>query len=284
MFTNPWGLRLAANVLKSYRYLTSAVGSRRARQLSRAELVLRVARRLGGPGWQASQPPTLDALVGSAPSVTTATDVLKWLGLTQNEISELLREFEGVTAEIEAAYSAAELTCPPEWAVESSTSAVLYCLTRIRKPASVIETGIANGHSSFVVLSAMHRNGVGHLASIDIRPDVGGLVPSSLAGRWNKVIITGQRPGLDLLRERLRQHGPVDIFFHDGDHRFLGQMLDYRIAQELLWPDGILMSDDINTTSAWLDAGALNILPPRRLVLLDRRKAVGFATAATRPE
>jgi len=141
----------------------------------------------------------------------------------------------------------------------------------------MIETGIANGHSSFVILSAMRKNAMGHLASIDVRHDVGGLVSEDLAKRWTKVIIDGQRPGLDLLEQRLGEHRPVEVFFHDGDHRFLGQMLDYKLASRLLTTDGMLISDDISTTGAWLDAYETGLLGKDGLVLFDRRKAVGFA-------
>ena len=134
-----------------------------------------------------------------------------------------------------------------------------------------------NGHSSFTILSALHRNGTGRLASIDVREDVGRLVTAALAERWIKIILAGRRPNLEVLRSRLSDLGPVGLFFHDGDHRLIGQLVDYRLAADLLSEDGIVMSDDINTSSAWLEASALGIFPAQQVVLFDLRKAVGFA-------
>lgn len=268
--------------MESYRYLAEAVGPVHARHLSRAELVARVAKRLAGPAWSSVHAPSLDALMGGPRSVVDAREVLDWAGLSAGQIDECAQEFKVVAETLGAAYEAASLTCPPEWAVESGTSTILYTLVRTMRPANVVETGIANGHSSFVILSALENNGTGRLASVDIRHDVGGLVTPALTKRWTKIIVTDQRPGLQVLRNRLSSFEPAELFFHDGDHRFLGQMLDYALARKMLTSDGLLVSDDINTTSAWLDAGRQGLFRDS-ITLFDRRKAVGFArvTAAS---
>jgi predicted O-methyltransferase YrrM len=263
--------------VESYKYLASAVGPRRARELSRAELVARIAAKMGGPGWTAVHAPHLDAITHAMPTVNEAADVLRWAGVPDERIESHLGEFETVSNDLTKAYTDAALEFPTEFAVEKGTSAILYALVRDRRPERVVETGIANGHSSFVILSALKANGTGTLASIDVLPNVGGLVPAVLAQGWVKVIIEDQRPNLDILTRRLAGHLPVDLFFHDGDHRFLGQMLDFKLALNSLTPDGLLMSDDINTTAAWIDANDLGMLGEDPIILLDHRKAVGFA-------
>jgi predicted O-methyltransferase YrrM len=240
-------------------------------------MAVRIARLLAGPAWRHAIAPSIGSLVARTPSVTSHDEVLEWLGISVREREDIQREFVEVCQSLETAYSRSSLTCPSEWAVEGSTSAVLYGIVRSRKPQTVIETGIANGHSSFVILSALARNGIGRLASVDIREDTGVLVGESLAERWTRVIINGRRPDLEILESRLTPFMPFDVFFHDGDHRFLGQMLDYRVGSSFLTVDGIMLSDDIDVTSAWLDAAEIGLLPSRRLVLLDRRKAVGLA-------
>jgi predicted O-methyltransferase YrrM len=264
-------------LLDSFRLLSATVGRRHAMELSRAELVLRIARRLAGPAWLLAQPPSMSALVALMPSVSSPNDVLDWLGVPAEEQRGLLNEFAAVSRQLADLYAITTLAWPTEWAVESSTGIALYAAVRSRKPTTIVETGIANGHSSFLILSALARNGAGRLASVDVRRDVGQLVPSHLADRWSRLIFDDRRPDFRVLSERLAPFVPFDIFFHDGDHRFLGQMLDYKLAAEHLAPLGLLVSDDIDASSAWLDAASLGILPNKRLLLIDKRKAIGIA-------
>jgi predicted O-methyltransferase YrrM len=219
----------------------------------------------------------MGALVTAMPSVSSHTEVLDWLGIPDHEQRELLEEFDGVSRRLQVLYSQTTLEWPAEWAVESATAIALYAAVRSRKPANVIETGIANGHSSFLILSALAHNGAGRLASVDVRRDVGQLVPPYLMDRWSRVILDDRRPDLATLTVGLAPFTPFDIFFHDGDHRFLGQMLDYKVAAKHLAPKGLLLSDDIDISSAWLDAARLGILPHKRLLLIDKRKAIGIA-------
>jgi predicted O-methyltransferase YrrM len=265
------------HALESYRMLAATVGASRARSIARAEVVARVAAKLGGPAWPVVTAPSVDQLARSVTPTTAVTEVLGWAGVT--DVEDLMDEFAEVSARLDRAYEVSELSCPEEWAVEAGTSAALYALVRSRRPEVVIETGIANGHSSFVILEAMRRNDRGRLMSIDVRHDVGRLVAPELAERWSKVIIDDVRPSVEILEERLGQIGPVGIVFHDGDHRFVGQWTDFRLASRLLVEGGLLVSDDVNTTSAWVDAAAQGLFVDGR-ILFDRRKAVGFAQLA----
>ena len=49
---------------------------------------------------------------------------------------------------------------------------VIYYLVRSLKPHIAVETGVSDGMSSLMILSAMKDNRIGHLYSIDL-PDVG---------------------------------------------------------------------------------------------------------------
>jgi predicted O-methyltransferase YrrM len=263
-------------MVQSYKLLSGVVGQRHALELSRAELVARIARFVAGPGWQHVQAPSLNSLMASSPCFGSIEDILGWLGVGPEAQGRLLSEFEEVSRSLDAAYSSANLAYREDMAVETTTSTALYCLIRARKPHTVVETGIANGHSSFIMLSAMARNGMGRLASVDVSHDTGGLVPIELKRRWTR-IICDRRPSPALLRKHLSPFAPFDIFFHDGDHRFLGQIIDFTVGVEYLNRGGLLMSDDIDVSSAWLDASQRGLLPSRQMILLDRRKAVGFA-------
>ena len=57
---------------------------------------------------------------------------------------------------------------PATHATEDCTLLTLYALVRTIRPAIVVETGVANGFSSEVILHALAANGHGELHSIDI--------------------------------------------------------------------------------------------------------------------
>ena len=53
------------------------------------------------------------------------------------------------------------------WGMQG-THGILYALLRKYKPDNFLETGVANGYSATVILSAMKKNGKGSLTSIDV--------------------------------------------------------------------------------------------------------------------
>src|SRR5205085_9625877 len=53
-------------------------------------------------------------------------------------------------------------------AMLSRQAGILYALIRARRPSVIIETGVCNGVSSAVILTALERNQHGHLYSIDL--------------------------------------------------------------------------------------------------------------------
>jgi hypothetical protein len=66
-----------------------------------------------------------------------------------------------------------------------------WCLMRHLRAQQVVETGVAHGLTSRVILEAMARNGTGHLSSIDLPPldeglrkQVGAAVTPDVARRW----------------------------------------------------------------------------------------------------
>ena len=44
----------------------------------------------------------------------------------------------------------------------------IWCLVAHLRPATVVETGVAHGLTSRVILEGLHRNGNGHLWSVDL--------------------------------------------------------------------------------------------------------------------
>ena len=120
-------------------------------------------------------------------------------------------------------------------------------LVLLRQPSVVLETGVAMGFSTAVILAAMEENGVGVLHSIDLPPMqvdaqfVGKIVPADLRSRWRLHV----GPTRTLLPRIARTVAPLDLFVHDSDHSYAGQVEGYRQAWPYLARGACLVSDDV---------------------------------------
>jgi len=132
-----------------------------------------------------------------------------------------------------------------EW-IEILTS--LYVLVRLLKPRNIVETGVGEiGMSSSYILSALIDNEYGTLWSIDpdkfyqmYRYHIGSGIPDSLISRHKLVIGTSQKK----LEPLLNQLGNVDIFLHDGDHRYSTKLYEYNLAYKHSNNGSFILSDD----------------------------------------
>jgi predicted O-methyltransferase YrrM len=139
----------------------------------------------------------------------------------------------------------------------------LYCTVRISKPEILIETGIAHGNSSWVILNAIKKNGKGTLYSFDLpnndtnaaynfenkKTETGWMVHEELRINWNMVI----GDSLETLPKTLASLSKVDFFFHDSDHSYKHMMFEFETVFPFLRNGGILSSDDINKNSSFQD-------------------------------
>jgi predicted O-methyltransferase YrrM len=138
---------------------------------------------------------------------------------------------------------------------------VMYTFIRMFKPAIVVETGVASGVSTSVILKAMNMNGTGKLYSIDLAasPDTdpfvrlppgkqpGWLVPEDLKDRWE--FHAGKSS--DILPVLLPKLKLIDLFIHDSLHTYENMRYEYHEAYPYLRGGGVLASDDITWNSAW---------------------------------
>lgn len=92
-----------------------------------------------------------------------------------------------------------------------------YSLIRIAKPVLVIETGVAAGISSTLILSALSKNNYGTLRSFDITDKVGELIPNDLRNLWTLKVLNGLNLK-DKLRREIKEIKNDFIFLHDSDH------------------------------------------------------------------
>jgi len=145
----------------------------------------------------------------------------------------------------------------------------LYILCRTLQPHIVVETGVGNGASSLILLTALELNNRGKLYSIDLPPAVvdaqhseygklnrvslppnkstGWLVPNSLRHRW-ELILGDSKKELSELLGRVKR---VDLFYHDAEHTRDAMLWEYRAVWPCLGSGGVLTSDDIGWNTAF---------------------------------
>ena len=138
----------------------------------------------------------------------------------------------------------------------------LWCLVCHLHPAEVVETGVAHGLSSRIVLAALERAGGGRLSSVDLPPmtiperrfEVGAAVPADLRENW--VYLEGSsRRRLPALLRRL---GEIEIFCHDSLHSTRNVRWELTRAWDALAPGGVVVVDDVDRNwgfEEFLDAG-----------------------------
>jgi predicted O-methyltransferase YrrM len=132
---------------------------------------------------------------------------------------------------------------------DAAFARALWCLTRHLHPNHVIETGVAHGVTTRVVLEAMARNERGHLWSIDLPPveheshaRVGAAVGGRFADRWS-YIRGSSRVHLPDLLSRL---GQIDLFIHDSVHSERNVRFEADLAWTFLRRGGAVVIDDID--------------------------------------
>jgi predicted O-methyltransferase YrrM len=133
---------------------------------------------------------------------------------------------------------------------------IVWCAARHLRPERVIETGVARGITSRMILRALERNGSGRLWSIDLPflrtswyDETAAAVPDSLRSRWTYVRGSSRRrlPGL------LAELGPLDLFVHDSAHTEANMRFEFQTAWSALRPGGVLVSHDVEMTSAFAE-------------------------------
>lgn len=155
----------------------------------------------------------------------------------------------------------------------------LYVVVRAFGPDIVVETGVASGKSTAMILLAMEHNRKGRLISIDLPNlngkvledgaktstadyDIGWLVPEYLRKRWDLKI----EDSVKVLSEIVNDLEKIDIFFHDSLHTYSHVKKELAIIKRKIKRAGIILIDNIN-----LGAGkAFN-------EFLDEENLVGYA-------
>ena len=124
----------------------------------------------------------------------------------------------------------------------------LYVVTRILRPETIVETGIANGTTSFHFLTALERNQEGHQVSIDPGDGVGSFVPPGLSARWTMV-----RSFAEAALSRWDRAGGIDLFHHDSIHTYRQMRAEFAHAERLGTDRLVVMCDDVSANDAFHD-------------------------------
>jgi hypothetical protein len=204
------------------------------------------------------------------------------------EMEGLLQLRRDQLSRLRMAYSESEIANWQTGGFPSIKEAVLYFLVRRFRPASIIETGVAQGISSCFILAALAANDSGNLTSIDLpnfdprgyatvikgRPGVdrvyvkpemgpGWIVPLQLRARWHLEL----GPSQEILP---RITGTTDFFFHDSLHTPEHMLFEFRWAWDHLNTPGLLVSDDIEWNASFTgfvrsQAGCIALMSSRHL-------------------
>jgi predicted O-methyltransferase YrrM len=129
-------------------------------------------------------------------------------------------------------------------------STLVYFFTRLLKPDIIVETGVSMGFSSHAFLSAIKRNGKGHLFSSDLpyfmeknaEKYVGCMVPEELRDSW-KIYLNGDRKNLSIIINEINK---IDIFHYDSDKSVSGRKFALKKLSQLLTKQTLIIFDDID--------------------------------------
>ncbi len=127
-----------------------------------------------------------------------------------------------------------------------------YCIVRIKKPRLLVETGVADGLGSAVLVRAAERNAAEgapcRVIGIDIDPSVGWLLDDELRRR-HELVIEDSHTALP----RLLAGQSLDLFIHDSAHTYEHEADEYRLVAPHLAPDAIVLSDNAHAVPALED-------------------------------
>ncbi len=165
-------------------------------------------------------------------------------------VMQLLAEYQRIENNIQA--QAMKLARRKVLNLTFDEGFALYLITRAFRPGTILETGVANGLSTRIILEAIVMNRRGILVSTEIEKEVGPLVPDSLRMHWQLHV---GKPS-SVLTETLEEVGQVDLFLHDSDHSYENMLFEFKKAYHRMSRHGLMVSDDVDTNPAFIEFAA----------------------------
>ncbi len=194
------------------------------------------------------------------------------LPMSKNMYSAFDSDFLKLSQKLNKRYSEVALNYPIKSGMTNSELKFLYFAVRTLKPETVVESGVANGVSTFFITEALMQNHKGALVSIDISKDVGSLLTDAQRKDWNLVVLS--RPTARTLRKTLDGLRGIDIFLHDSSHFYDWQKLEYDEAWKRIRKGGLLISDDVDYTYAFYQFSKEQRRKPS--ILVTERRLMGI--------
>jgi hypothetical protein len=163
--------------------------------------------------------------------------------------------WDAVIADLRRAGMRVGMTSYAGWNDSDRTfAAAIWCAVAHLRPARVVETGVAHGLTTRLILEGLRRNGAGHLWTIDLpavdsalHGETGAAVPDGLRARWTYL------PGSS--RERLprllAELGQIEVFVHDSLHTGRNTRFELSCAWPHLRSGGAAVVDDIDHSLAF---------------------------------
>jgi hypothetical protein len=134
---------------------------------------------------------------------------------------------------------------------EVSLCSAVWCTTLHLRPENVVETGVAHGVTSRVILEAMRRNSQGRLSSIDLphplehqlHAQTGAAVPEDRRDRWTYL----EGSSRQRLGPLVAELGHLGMFVHDSLHTAKNTLFEMEQAASVMRPGGVMLVDDIKS-------------------------------------
>ncbi len=154
---------------------------------------------------------------------------------------------------------------------EIGLASFLFAYIIHNKPSVIVETGVANGITTNVIMMALEKTG-GSLYSFDVDPRTENVYSGQ--GNWHFRLLKGNFE--TDLENQVSEIGGTNLWIHDSNHGFKWQAFEYKLAARHLVLGGILVSDDIDASTAWGVAAKSDF--NKSFGVFDKRKFFGVAT------
>jgi Methyltransferase domain len=224
-------------------------------------------------GFRKRDVPYLGELDATASSVHVSADgLISALSPSScGDLPRLRREYDGYRAALMERYKMVALTYGAAFAIEEGSAFLMYALVRLLRPSVVLETGVANGHSSALMLNALAENGCGELHSVDVSDNVGNLVVDKRRWHLHLLNFSSLKQSLAAI---VAQLPTIDLMVHDSDHSYQWMRYELETVFPRMSPRGVFACDDANICYGMIDFCAAHNIKP--LLLLDKRKVFGI--------
>lgn len=160
---------------------------------------------------------------------------------------QLLADIESLLAAKGLAYGRSTFGCFSD--ADRSLCRAIWCTVLHTHPEVVIETGVARGITSRIVLEALRQNDHGHLWSIDLpypfdhklHDERCAAITDACRARWSYL----EGSSRERLPPLVAEVGHVELFIHDSLHTARNTLFEMDQASSAMSHGGVMLVDDI---------------------------------------